>query len=126
MSQQEYGLSVFGEILAGIISEIPQAHSAIIVDYECEMIDAVGNQARLDLALPAAHWGTLQLMLQRRFAELGFGQARSIEARFGEHNITLAAISAEYFVVVLLGPLANLAHAAYLLRRALPRLLEQM
>lgn len=126
METQDTGLSIFGEILADIIGALPDAIAAIIVDWECEMVDAAGRQDRLDVALAAAHWGTIQLMIQRRLEDLGLGPSQGLQARFRKQAVVVVPISEEYFVVLLLEPAANLAHSTHVLRATVPRLLEQM
>lgn len=93
--------STFTLILDGLLAATPGALAAVLVDYDGETVDYVGNLDPFELKVAAAHW---QIVLS---------EARSILALGTLHQIAISARSRSYVL--------RAVHEGYALLLVMPR-----
>lgn len=93
--------STFTLILEGLLAATPGALAAVLVDYDGETVDYVGNLDPFELKVAAAHW---QIVLS---------EVRSILALGSLHQVAIAACSRSYVL--------RAVHEGYALLLVMPR-----
>ncbi|MGH7282518.1 MAG: roadblock/LC7 domain-containing protein [Polyangiaceae bacterium] len=91
--------SPFAPILSSLISRIPGAFAAALVDAQGETVDYWGNIDPFDIKVAAAHW---QIIL-KQIAELSYlGEPSRIVVRGASRSVVVRTLEDGYSVVLLI------------------------
>lgn len=91
--------SAFGAILSKLVSRIPGARGAALVDSEGETVDYSGRAKPFDLRLAAAHW---RLVLDETRAVRQLRSVSSIAVRAARASYLVQALPEGYALVVVM------------------------
>ena len=98
-TQRDQHESAFAAILSKLVSRIPGARGAALVDSEGETVDYGGRAKPFDMKLAAAHW---RIVLDEARASDGLRDVRSIAVRAGRASYLLQALPDDYALVVVM------------------------
>jgi hypothetical protein len=91
--------SAFAAILSKLVSRIPGARGAALVDSEGETVDYAGRAKPFDMRLAAAHW---RLVLDEACALRGLPGVRSMAVRAAKASYLVQALPDGYALVVVM------------------------
>lgn len=106
-----------------VVERCPGAQAAAIVDADGIPVVAVGGDDRLEEL--AAQYSTVLREIQRAARELNHGQLRQVQVEAESLGVVLTAISAGYFLILLLQSSAIKGQARFLCRLASQRLYSE-
>lgn len=105
-ARDEQTASPFAAILGALLSRLPGARGAALVDADGETVDYAGRIEPFDLRVAAAHW---QIVLDELRRTRAFASARSFAVRADEQSYVVWALPEDgYAIVVLLGRRAGM------------------
>jgi hypothetical protein len=110
---RDQGESAFSPILIDLVSRMPGARAAALVDMEGETVDYAGRSTPYEVRLAAAHW---RIVLQRTQEQPSLSGTRTLAVRAARRSFVLYALPQSYALVIVLSCGAGLASW----RRALP------
>jgi len=112
----------FKSLLNRLLEDIPGALGAIIIDWEGEAVDHVARMDDYDIKVFGAHQGVILNLLRESMQRVDCGNLEEVLIRTGENKTLIAALTAEYFLVLTLGPQSIATRAAFRMRRAVDEL----
>ena len=118
--------SIYGEILRQILAQLPDAHGAVLADWEGEAIDQAGDVESTEMRLVGAHWGVVYFMARTSLQNVGDSGPRDLTLRFGRQQVVVRRLTDDYYIVVASHPYACLARTLRVLELNQDRLLEQL
>lgn len=118
--------SIFGEILAQMLTQLPDAHGAVLADWEGEAVDQAGDLGDTEIRLVGAHWGVVYFMARTSLQSVGDSGPRDLTLRFARQQVIVRRLTDDYYVVVTSHPYACLARTLRVLDLNQDRLLEQL
>ncbi|MCK5799865.1 MAG: hypothetical protein KAI47_21895 [Deltaproteobacteria bacterium] len=118
--------TVFGQILARMLSEIPVSRGVIFADDEGEIIDQASQSDATEMAFFGAHWGIVFRQTRTRFQNLAIDEPEMMILGFERERVILCGIEGGYYIALALPPDGNIGHAARLLRQTRKAIVEQM
>jgi hypothetical protein len=98
-SARDTDATAFTGLLAELISRVPGAHAAALVDGDGESIDYAGALAPFDVKIAAAHW---QIVLGQLAKTPPLVDARHVVVRAHDKSYVLHALADGYAVIVVL------------------------
>ena len=118
----------FRVILEELVEGIPGARAAVLADWEGESVSAYtsGDGTDYDIKFIGAHHGLLLERARKMLSGLQLGQAREIGFIQDQFHVLTAPVTDRYFVVLTLGPEAQLGPARLELHKALGRLKDEI
>jgi hypothetical protein len=96
--------TAFTLILTELISRIPGAHSAALVDGDGESVDYTGRAAPFDVKVAAAHF---RIVVDETRTSTSFSSLRTLVVRGAAKSFVVRVLPDDYAVVVLLGKRAG-------------------
>jgi hypothetical protein len=96
--------TAFTFILAELVTRIPGAHSAALVDGDGESVDYTGRAAPFDVKVAAAHF---RIVIDETRARVPFGSLSTLVVRGSTKSFVVRVLPDNYAVVVLLGKRAG-------------------
>ena len=110
----------FEAVVEEVLNRCPGARGAAVVDSDGIPVVSVDRDGRLEEL--AAEYSTVVREIQRAARELDHGQLEQVSVDAEKVTVMLTAITAEYFLVLLLGSEGLRGKARYLSRLAGRRL----
>ena len=118
--------SIFGEILAQMLAQLPDAHGAVLADWEGEAVDQAGDVESDEIRLVGAHWGVVYFMARTSLQNVGDSGPRDLTLRFARQQVIVRRLTDDYYIVVASHPYACLARTLRVVELNQNRLLEQL
>ncbi|OEU76414.1 MAG: GTPase-activating protein [Desulfuromonadales bacterium C00003093] len=106
----------FKSLLNRLLEDIPGALGAIIIDWEGEAVDQVARIGEYDLKVFAAHKGIILGLLREALSRIESGNLEEVLIRTDHKKTLLAPLTEDYFLLLVLGPQAIVARAAFKMR----------
>lgn len=106
----------FKPLLHRLLDAIPGALGAIIIDWEGEAVDQVARIGEYDIKVLGAHKGVILNLLRAALSRIDSGELEEVLIRTGQNKTLLAPLSADYYLVLTLGPTALAGRAAFKMR----------
>ena len=103
----------FKSLLNRLLEDIPGAVGAIITDWEGEAVDQVARISDYDIKVFGAHKGVILNLLREALSRIDSGELEEVMIRTDQSKTLIAPLSADYCLVLSLGPEAIAARAAY-------------
>ncbi|MBN1956740.1 MAG: roadblock/LC7 domain-containing protein [Desulfuromonadales bacterium] len=107
----------FKSLLNRLLEDIPGALGAVIIDWEGEAVDQVARINDYEIKVVGAHSGIILNLLREALSRIESGNLEEVIIRTGENKTLIAPLTEDYLLVLLLGPQAIAARAAYKARR---------
>lgn len=102
----------FKALLNRMLDEIPGSLGAIIVDWEGEAVDQVARIDEYDIKVMGAHNGVILQLMRDALERTASGQLQELTIRTDRARLLMVPLTAEYLLVVHLGPDALVPRAA--------------
>ena len=115
---------MFGSILQDTVENVKGAHAAILMGFDGIPVDAYTGNADSDIESIGMEFSVLIKEIQSAAQQLEAGRANEITIRTEKFSTILRILNDEYFLAIAVGADGNLGKARYLLRMAVPKLLE--
>jgi len=112
----------FKSLLNRLLEDVPGALGAIIIDWEGEAVDHVARMEDYDIRVFGAHQGVILSLLREAMERVDCGILEELLIRTGENKTLIASLTAEYFLVLTLGPQSLATRAAFRMRRCVDEL----
>jgi predicted regulator of Ras-like GTPase activity (Roadblock/LC7/MglB family) len=112
--------------LEGMIGEVEGALAASLVARDGMPVDSVWDDSLLDLEIVAAEMLAQVQFLADSDDNLSAGPVRLLSVSTNRHTVLLVAVSADYYLLLVLKPSANYGRARYEIRRAGLRFLDEI
>lgn len=91
--------SAFAAVLSKLVSRVPGARGAVLVDSEGETVDYAGRAKPFDLKVAAAHW---RIVLDETRERPGFRDVRSIAVRAARASYLVQTLPDGYALVLVM------------------------
>jgi predicted regulator of Ras-like GTPase activity (Roadblock/LC7/MglB family) len=91
--------SPFSSILADLVTRLPGAFAAALVDHEGETVDYAGSTQPFEVKIAAAHW---RIVMNQVVTEANFTDLRWIVVRGEKQSFILHALPDGYALIVIL------------------------
>jgi predicted regulator of Ras-like GTPase activity (Roadblock/LC7/MglB family) len=98
-AQRDQHESAFAAILAKLVSRVPGARGAALVDAEGETVDYAGRAKPFDVRIAAAHF---RIVLDEARERPGLGEVRSIAVRAARASYLVQTLPEGYALVVVM------------------------
>ncbi len=118
--------TVFSNILAEIVEDLPGIYGAVFVDWEGEAVDSVANFRNTAVRLNGAHWGVIYNLAKTAFHKLKLGSPRELILSTAQQLVIIRRITDDYLVVVVTGDRTNLGRVLNRLGSAAEKIREEM
>ena len=106
----------FKSLLNRLLEEIPGAIATIIIDWEGEAVDHVGQMDDYDIKALGAHKAIILQLLRDAMQRINCGNLEEVLIRTDDNKTLIAPLTAEYFLVLTLGPQSIATRAAFKMR----------
>jgi predicted regulator of Ras-like GTPase activity (Roadblock/LC7/MglB family) len=115
----------FKAALKHLLDEIPGALGAIIVDWEGEAVDQVGQLSDYDFKLIGAHYGIILTRLQWVLERTDGGCLDEVGISCSTARTLVRPLTEDYLLLLELDPTAGAAAARYRLRCCVEKLSDE-
>ena len=112
--------------LEDIVSRVQGALAASLVAKDGMPVDSVWDGGDLQLEIVAAEMLAQVQCLADSNDNLGVGPVRLLAVSTSRHTILISAVSADYYLLLVLKPSANYGRARYEMRRAGPQFFDDI
>ncbi|MDY0003699.1 MAG: roadblock/LC7 domain-containing protein [Polyangia bacterium] len=118
--------SLFGELLAELVGDIPGALGAVFIDWEGEAVDQFSHIPVMDILLVGAHWGVVLRQVRELLLKHGWGEPQVLLLNGQEREILIKPIAGEYCVVLAMRSGTHIATALESLNRVCAKIQREM
>lgn len=115
---------MFGSILKETVNSVKGARAAILMGFDGIPVDAYTGDSNSDIESIGMEFSVLLKEVQSAAHQLEAGAANEITIRTEKFSTILRILNDEYFLAIAVSADGNLGKARYLLRMAVPKLLE--
>ncbi|MBN2528395.1 MAG: roadblock/LC7 domain-containing protein [Deltaproteobacteria bacterium] len=119
---------MFGSILKDTVNNVKGAHAAILMGFDGIPVDMYtgGEDSDSDIEAIGMEFSVLLKEIQSAAQQLEAGNANEITVRTEKLSTIMRVLNDEYFLAIAVDANGNLGKARYLLRMAVPKLLEAL
>lgn len=115
---------MFGSILEETVKGVKGAHAAILMGFDGIPVDAYTGNPDSDIESIGMEFSVLLKEVKNAAQQLEAGDANEITIRTEKFSTILRILNEDYFLAIAVASDGNLGKARYLLRMAVPKLLE--
>lgn len=117
----------FREILTDVVKRVDGGKAVVLMGYDGIAIDEFRREgADIDIQLIAVEYSSILKEMKRAAELLESGALQEISVVTGKGVIVARAVTDEYFLMLCLSLDGNLGKARYMLKMAVPKLIEQL
>ena len=117
---------MFKEAIRDVVEGTDGGIAGILMDFEGIAVDSYVKGSSFDINAVGAEYSVILKSIQRATESLEAGGPREIAIQSDKVTTIIRIINEEYFLALTLSPDGNLGKGRYLLRTAVPKLLEQL
>ena len=117
---------MFGTILKDTVENVKGARAAILMGFDGIPVDAYTGDTDSDIESIGMEFSVLIKEVQSAAQQLEAGRTDEITIRTEKFSTILRILNDEYFLAISVDANGNLGKARYLLRMAVPKLLETL
>jgi predicted regulator of Ras-like GTPase activity (Roadblock/LC7/MglB family) len=118
---------MFGEVLSEVVAGVDGAIGVVLMGADGLPVEQVVRDAsRTDIEAVAMELSVVLREIRKAATQLGAGDTEEVLIRGAAMTTVIRVLTDEYFVALALPPGASIGKGRFLLRRAAPRLREQL
>ncbi len=116
----------FKYLLQEMLDQLPGAVGAIIADWEGEAVDQVARLDDFEIKVLGAHKGIILSRLREALQRLDGGDLEEVLICFDQGKTLIAPLNEDYFLVLTVEPQVMAGKAAFVMRRCVEQLRQDI